>query len=333
MEDVAVETQSGEETHGMSIWKDRACRAGEYLQYPRLLFGLVVTSFFGSAPERISIGDHPRQYMLAYEPREPARRIAVLFLHGGGWRRGRPEFFEGIGRFFARRGIAVAMPAYRLAPRHKHPAQLNDAAAAYVACIEWLDRIGLHDIPVVVGGNSAGAHIAAFLALDPRLCAIKGRDRIRGFLSMAGPLRWDLPYPLPTRPMMRGLIRKTRAWPEADPYLLIRKPQTFRLLALQGLWDPLIRPEAAIDFAKAWSPDGSFSELHLIPRHFHSDVCMDAFLKPCRDRTWILDFLAAVEADGLMPVDSGPVGRGCDDAELPEPMRRERPNPYLESDD
>ncbi len=316
----------------MGIWKDRAHMAGEYLQYPRLLLGLIFTSLFGSVPKRISIGDDPRQYMLAYEPKAPVRRVAVLFLHGGGWRRGRPEFFLAIGRFFARRGIAVAMPAYRLAPRHKHPAQLNDAAAAYAATVDWLDRIGLSDVPVIVGGNSAGAHIAAFLALDPRLCSLNGHDRIRGLLSMSGPLRWDLPYPKSIRPMMRELIRKPRAWPEADPFLLIQRPQTFRLLALQGLRDPLIRPAAAVDFAKAWSPDGSFSELHLIPGHHHSDVCMDAFLKPCRDRTWVLDFVAAIEADGLPPPVKDPGASGCDDAELPLPMRRELPNPYLESD-
>jgi hypothetical protein len=131
--------------------------------------------------------------------------------------------------------------------------------------------------------------------------------------------------------MMRGLIRKVRAWPEADPYLLLQQPQTKWLLALQGSWDPLVRPEAAMDFAQAWSPDGSRAELHVLEHHFHSDVCCDAFLKRGKERDWLLSFLKNVEDEGLSTLSSE--AEICSDPGLPEPMRRERANPYLESDD
>ena len=310
---------------------DRLHSFGNLLTYPRLVFLLLFKSFGGTPPERVRYGTHPRQYMLLFEPVPPVRRTAVFFLHGGGWQSLRPEYFEAIGRFFARRGYAACLPAYRLAPRHKHPAQLNDAVAAYAEFLRRLAESGLSGVPIVVGGNSAGAHIAAFLALDPRLCATEGHERIRGLLSMAGPLRWDLPYPTAIKPLMRGLIRKVRAWPEADPYLLLQHSQTKWLLALQGAWDPLVRPEAAIDFAHAWSPDGSHAELHVLERRYHADICCNAFLKRGKEREWLLAFLARVEGEG--PDTLRAESERCPDPGLPEPMRRERANPYLESDD
>jgi acetyl esterase/lipase len=310
---------------------DRLHAIGNLLTYPRLILLLLVKSYGGTPPERVRYGPHPRQYMMVFEPVAPVRRAAVFFLHGGGWQSLRPEYFEAIGRFFARRGYAACLPAYRLAPRHKHPAQLNDAVAAYAEFLRRLSDSGLSDVPIVVGGNSAGAHIAAFLALDPRLCASEGHDRIRGLLSMAGPLRWDLPYPSAIKPLMRGLIRKVRAWPEADPFLLLQQPQMRWLLELQGAWDPLVRPQAAMDFAHAWSPDGSHAELHVLERHFHGDVCCDAFLKRGKERDWVLSLLARVEDEGLTALDEE--GAACTDPGLPEPMRRERANPYLETDD
>ena len=313
----------------MGAFANRMRMVGEWLQYPRLLFGLVRTSLGGPLPERIQFGPDSRQYLLAYEPRLPAHGVAVFFLHGGGWRRGRPELFQSIAHFFSRRGYPVALPSYRLAPRHKHPAQVNDAAAAFTAFIHWLDGKGFQNLPIVVGGNSAGAHLAAFLTLDPRFCPAEGHSRIRGLLSLAGPLRWDVPHPDATKPLMRDLIRKVTAWPEADPYLLLQQPQSLRLLAFQGTWDPLITVKAAEDFTRAWSPDGSRAELHVLPRHFHSDVCCDAFLKRCRERTWILAFLSCIESEGL-PKET-PGGTDCEAADvgLPEQMRKERPNPYL----
>ena len=57
-------------------------------------------------------------------------RPAVLFLHGGGWSQGNRAMYHGMVREAARRGWVGATASYRLAPKHRWPAQGEDAAAA-----------------------------------------------------------------------------------------------------------------------------------------------------------------------------------------------------------
>lgn len=88
-------------------------------------------------------------------------RAHVLQLHGGGFRIGRPEF-EGplMERLAERCGIAAAIPQYRLAPESPFPAGLNDALAALMALSEEAG-----DLPLIVGGDSAGGGLAASLGV------------------------------------------------------------------------------------------------------------------------------------------------------------------------
>jgi acetyl esterase/lipase len=85
----------------------------------------------------------------------------LIYLHGGGYQVGSPRFVR---HFAARLAEAAAtpalVPAYRLAPEHPFPAAVEDAVAVY----RWaLDR--LPPGRIAVAGNSAGAGLAAALAL------------------------------------------------------------------------------------------------------------------------------------------------------------------------
>lgn len=93
----------------------------------------------------------------------------VLLLHGGGWTRGRKEQLEGLALFLAREGFLAATAAYRLAPRHPWPAQIQDCRAA----VRWLRgpagaAHGVDPGRIAALGFSAGGHLALLLAtLDP----------------------------------------------------------------------------------------------------------------------------------------------------------------------
>lgn len=99
----------------------------------------------------------------------------LLMLHGGGYRLGRPEndtcFAE---RLADRCGIAVVLPAYRLAPENPFPAGFNDAWKALTAL-----RARIGDAPLLVGGDSAGGGLAAALGV---YAAAQGGPRIDGAL-------------------------------------------------------------------------------------------------------------------------------------------------------
>jgi len=112
---------------------------------------------------------------LTVTPEGKAPRGWLLMLHGGGYRLGKPEndtcFAE---RLADRCGIAVVLPAYRLAPENPFPAGFNDAWKALVAL-----RARIGDAPLLVGGDSAGGGLAAALGV---YAASQGGPRIDGAL-------------------------------------------------------------------------------------------------------------------------------------------------------
>lgn len=93
----------------------------------------------------------------------------LLYLHGGGWVIGDLDSHDGLCRRLANlaacRVIAVE---YRLAPEHRFPAALDDAAAALAWAAGHADELGVDPARIAVGGDSAGGNLAAVLALMGR---------------------------------------------------------------------------------------------------------------------------------------------------------------------
>jgi acetyl esterase/lipase len=91
---------------------------------------------------------------------------AMLWIHGGGFIIGTPEQDEAQSIELCKRfGMVVAAISYRLSPAHSFPVPLEDCYAA----LEWVhtnsDALQVDRDRISVGGNSAGAGLAAGLAL------------------------------------------------------------------------------------------------------------------------------------------------------------------------
>jgi acetyl esterase len=89
----------------------------------------------------------------------------VLYIHGGAFHLLSKETHWMMGLAFASRGYVVASINYRLAPVHKFPAAARDAASAYLWVIENIAKFGGDPSRIVVAGESAGANLAASLAV------------------------------------------------------------------------------------------------------------------------------------------------------------------------
>ncbi|MCV2394484.1 alpha/beta hydrolase [Actinotalea sp. M2MS4P-6] len=90
-------------------------------------------------------------------------RATLVWLHGGGWVYGEARGDDAmLARFAAEAGIDVVAVDYRLAPEHPFPAALEDAEAVHLALVAQAD------LPVLVGGASAGANLAVGLSLRLR---------------------------------------------------------------------------------------------------------------------------------------------------------------------
>ena len=93
----------------------------------------------------------------------------LVFFHGGGHVIGSLDSHDEVARVLcAGAGCLVASVDYRMGPEHKFPAAVDDAFAA----TQWLAAnaalIGADPNAVAVGGDSAGANIAAVVALMAR---------------------------------------------------------------------------------------------------------------------------------------------------------------------
>lgn len=96
-----------------------------------------------------------------YDPGTAVPAPALLWLHGGGWIMGGLDSHEGICRRLALTSACrVLAVAYRLAPEHRFPAPLEDAAAALRFLLEHGAALGLDPARIAVGGDSAGANLA-----------------------------------------------------------------------------------------------------------------------------------------------------------------------------
>jgi acetyl esterase len=98
-----------------------------------------------------------------FEPASPGG-FTLIYLHGGGWVVGDVETHDPLCRRVANRtGARVVSVDYRLAPEHPFPAGLDDAEDV----LRWL-RSQEPGRPVGVAGDSAGASLAAGLAIRAR---------------------------------------------------------------------------------------------------------------------------------------------------------------------
>lgn len=116
----------------------------------------------------------------AFVPAGRGPHPAVLLVHGGGWTRGSRADLTRDGLWLAERGFAAFAADYRLAPRHRFPAALDDLRGA----VRWIRsnaaRFRLDPSKVAAFGASAGGHLAAMLAVG------KGDAHVRAAVSWSG---------------------------------------------------------------------------------------------------------------------------------------------------
>jgi monoterpene epsilon-lactone hydrolase len=98
-------------------------------------------------------------------PKGSAEDRVVLCLHGGGFVTGSMYTHRKLFGHLAKAvGARALVPNYRLAPEHVHPAQLEDAVAAY----RWLLDQGIKANHIALAGDSAGGGLVLSTLLRVR---------------------------------------------------------------------------------------------------------------------------------------------------------------------
>ncbi len=110
-------------------------------------------------------GPLPSQRFDVYEPANASNAPVLIFLHGGAWTHGGLDWL----RFMA--PAVLSLPAvligvtYRLAPEHRWPAAFDDVRTALAGIQDLIRQRGYDEQRVVIGGHSAGGHLASLAIL------------------------------------------------------------------------------------------------------------------------------------------------------------------------
>jgi len=168
---------------------------GGYMLRDQLL--RAVTPDGGATVHRsLPYGEGPRRSLDIYVPKDAERAPVALFFYGGSWQFGRKELYGFVGDALAARGIVTVIADYRVFPEVRYPDFVEDGAAA----TRWVQRrigaFGGNPQAISLMGHSAGAYIAAMLALDERWLGAD-RARLAGLVGLSGPYDF-LPLTGPT---------------------------------------------------------------------------------------------------------------------------------------
>jgi acetyl esterase/lipase len=127
----------------------------------------------------IAYGPSPAQRLDVYLPASAADGGApvILFLHGGGWRRGDKGMAQMVANkapHWLGKGFVFASANYRMLPDADVVQQADDAARALAFVQARASGWGGDPARVVLVGHSAGAHLAALVTADPSIATRQG---------------------------------------------------------------------------------------------------------------------------------------------------------------
>ncbi len=215
-----------------------------------------------SVEHAIAYGDLPRQKYDLYTPEGATRDTpVVVFIYGGSWQSGKRAEYQFVGDALARRGFIVAIPDYRLYSEAVFPAFVEDAAKAVAAVSR---KMAHHRLFIM--GHSAGAHIAALVALDPHYLRADGVSvcrRISGFIGLAGP--YDF-LPLDKERYRRIFPAATRQASQPINFASGKHPPS---LLIAGSSDMIVDPKNTKRLAAALKRSGNRVETSIYPHIGH----------------------------------------------------------------
>jgi len=228
-----------------------------------------------------------------YRPAQPAQAL-VIEVHGGAWVQNDRLTNAIIHQHLADRGVAVFAIDFRMAPKHRYPAAVQDVNYAFRWVRANLSKLGLS--PRLVGGlgTSSGGHLLTLAAIRPDDARYRVEDAELGaasakldFLIGCWPIFDPLArYRMATAKGLQNLVNNHHAfWPdeaamaEGNPQSIVDAGQATHLppaLVLQGTADANVEHERTDAFVAAWRARGGEVEYHKFPGQPHTFIVVNA---------------------------------------------------------
>ncbi|HEX6030559.1 MAG TPA: alpha/beta hydrolase [Tepidiformaceae bacterium] len=238
-------------------------------------------------------------------------RIEGVFLHihGGGWVLGRAHHGDPrLEPLSQRHNVAVVSVDYRLAPEHPYPAAPDDCEGV----ARWLVENGKSEFGTdrfVIGGESAGAHLAAVTLLRMRdrhgYRGFGGANMVYGVYDLRltpSAATWGTRELILSTPLMRWFVdhfisdESKRTDPDVSPLFADLSGMPPALFTV-GTMDPLL--DDTLFMANRWAEYGNQCELAVYPGGLHGlNAFPSAIGQAATERmeAWMDGILGAVPA-------------------------------------
>ena len=222
----------------------------------------------------------------------------VLMVHGGAWAAGSKWNMLFHANQLSRHGYTVAAIDYRLAPKHKFPAQLKDCRDALAWMRTNADKYRIDKSRIGAYGYSAGGHLVSLLAVTDKQQRPRGAGHLKAVVAGGAPCSFDwigrestnLAYFLGgSRAQNPAIYREasplTFASPSAPPFFFFHGERD-RLV-------PLSSSDALHQLLKKSGVDSSF---HTVPKRGHLPTFFDETARAMAIK--FLDRVLKKEAEG-----------------------------------
>lgn len=243
----------------------------------------------------VKYGDRGERPLLMHyaRPRRVHQSLpAVVYIFGGGWRRGSPDQGALLVALLAFRGYFAASIDYRLSQEAKFPAQLEDCQLAIRYLRGNAPRLGLDPNRFGVFGVSAGGHLAALLGAtssveEPDYAAgnIDQRSNVQAVVAWSGVFNFmrvatqqhnaTSPDTMTAQLLGGPLKGNEDRVARADPATYL-PGSTTPFLLVHGERDKLVPPSESVLLHEALVAHGGTSRLLLLPGRGHGFLGVSA---------------------------------------------------------
>lgn len=199
---------------------------------------------------------------------------AVLVVHGGAWRSGNKLQLRSYAETLSKRGYVTFAINYRLAPAHKHPAQIEDCREA----VRWIrrnaDKYHVDTDRIGGVGYSAGAHLVSLLATERERSP---ETQIHAVVAGGTPI--DFRVLDPNSKTLVSWLGGTReeipqVYEMVSPYLHVSSDDP-PMYFFHGDADELVDIRGAQEMVKSLTSLGIATGIHVIPGGKHIPAALD----------------------------------------------------------
>jgi len=214
---------------------------------------------------------------------------AIVCIHGGGFRAGKRESYDGLIVRLAEQGFVAITVTYRLAPKYQFPAAVHDTKAA----VRWVRanaaKYKIDPSRIGTTGGSAGGHLAQFLGVTAGVKEFEGdggnpgeSSAVACVVNVYGPSDFTKSYgksvdAAEVLPLFLGgnLEKARKLHLKASPLYWVT-PVAAPTLCIHGTLDKYVAHEQAVWLVDKMNAAGAEAELVTLEGAGHGFKGMDA---------------------------------------------------------